>query len=200
MPSERKDPGDTVFTRIPSLASEADRFLVKLVSADLTAVYATRPGDCLFVECAEIETMRARWHIEGVAGPRGYIALPHGAHIEGRDPFRIVDVLESPDADIDRTHCVDEDVQRSHLAPMAEKARAHRFKRCHVGLYSDRVRGPLRQQGIDSGTEIDFGSSQHCDPGTFTGQVSATDRPMPLEPPLTTAAQSLKPRSTEHSS
>ena len=38
MPAERNEPGDTVFTRIPSFASDAERFFVRLVSAALAAV------------------------------------------------------------------------------------------------------------------------------------------------------------------
>src|SRR5439155_10362853 len=59
MPSERKEPGETVFTRISSGASESDRFLLTLVIAAFDAVYATSPGDCRFVECAEMLTIRA---------------------------------------------------------------------------------------------------------------------------------------------
>src|SRR5437879_12135502 len=59
IPSERNDPGDTVFTRIPSGASDCERFLLKLVSAAFAAVYATKPVDCRFVEWADTLTMRA---------------------------------------------------------------------------------------------------------------------------------------------
>src|ERR1700727_88269 len=59
IPSERKDPGETVFTRMPSLASDCDRFLVRLLRAALAAVYATRSGLCRFVEWAETLTTLA---------------------------------------------------------------------------------------------------------------------------------------------
>src|SRR5262249_9996807 len=58
-PSERNEPGDTVFTRIPSDARPSDRFFDRLVIADFAAVYAMRDGDCRFVECADTFTMRA---------------------------------------------------------------------------------------------------------------------------------------------
>ena len=38
MPSDRNEPGDTVLTRMPSGASDSDRFFVRLVSAALAAV------------------------------------------------------------------------------------------------------------------------------------------------------------------
>src|SRR6266436_5072153 len=58
MPSERNDPGETVFTRISSGASDSDRFLLMLVIAAFDAVYATSPGDWRFVEWAETLTIR----------------------------------------------------------------------------------------------------------------------------------------------
>src|SRR5262245_48707032 len=59
IPSERNDPGDTVFTRIPSDASPSERFFDRLVIADFAAVYAMRSGDCRLVECADTLTIRA---------------------------------------------------------------------------------------------------------------------------------------------
>src|ERR1700677_2931211 len=59
IPSDRKDPGETVFTRMPSEASDCDRFFVRLLKAALAAVYATRSGLCRFVEWAETLTTLA---------------------------------------------------------------------------------------------------------------------------------------------
>src|SRR5262245_58977375 len=59
-PGDRNDPGDTVFTRIPSGANPKDRFFDRLVIADFAAVYAINPGDCRFVECADTFTIRAQ--------------------------------------------------------------------------------------------------------------------------------------------
>src|SRR3954452_19160072 len=60
MPSDRNDPGETVLTRMPSGASDCDRFLLILVMAALAAVYATNDGDCRFVEWADTLTILAQ--------------------------------------------------------------------------------------------------------------------------------------------
>src|SRR5262245_62184992 len=84
-PGDRNDPGDTVFTRIPSGAKPSDRFFDKLVIADFAAVYAINPGDCRFVECADTFTIRAqsasrsirtaaRMHRTGHIAPRANVA------------------------------------------------------------------------------------------------------------------------------
>src|SRR6476661_7733127 len=57
-PSDRKVPGETVFTRISSGARCSDRFLLMLVNAALAAVYAMRPAVWRLVECADTLTMR----------------------------------------------------------------------------------------------------------------------------------------------
>ena len=103
MPSDRNEPGDTVFTRMPSAASDSDRFFVMLVSAAFDAVYATRSGDCRLVEWADTFTMRAH-----VGGAQQRQRGPHATRraerpdVERRHPLVVVEVLEPADADLDR--------------------------------------------------------------------------------------------------
>ncbi len=124
---------------MPSAASDRERFFVRLVRAAFDAVYAMSSADCRLVECAETLTMRAH-SAARQERERGSHTSRRGerADVERCHPLRVVELLESANADVDRAGGVHQHIA---LAPSS---------------------GDLGERGIDLFAHGEVGADSEC--------------------------------------